>query len=173
MPGVLERLQEENLHGLERALEDWDSSSADEGYWLRLESRIATAMKLIDSVEWAFESLWERLIADPTSREHFPSLLPGLEAAAESLARAAERCRRLGDQSGRMPAGAAECQARTEGHLRWLEEFLARWELLNRPRKPLNRERAAQARAAYERGEGEAVSDVIARLEQGGPLVKE
>ena len=29
------------------------------------------------------------------------------------------------------------------------------------------------AEAAYERGEGETVADVVARLEQGGPLVKE
>ena len=45
--------------------------------------------------------------------------------------------------------------------------------MLDRPHKPLNRERIAKSQAAYERGEGEPVSDVITRLEQGGPLVKE
>ena len=45
--------------------------------------------------------------------------------------------------------------------------------MLGRPHKPLNRERIAESQAAYQRGEGEPVSDVIARLEQGGPLVKE
>jgi hypothetical protein len=50
---------------------------------------------------------------------------------------------------------------------------MARWEMLDRPRKPLNRERIAESQAAYNRGEGEPISDVIARLEQGGPLVKE
>jgi hypothetical protein len=45
--------------------------------------------------------------------------------------------------------------------------------MLDRPRAPLNHQRIAAAKAAYERGEGEPVSEVIARLERGGPLVKE
>jgi hypothetical protein len=55
----------------------------------------------------------------------------------------------------------------------WVKESTARWEMLDRPRKPLNRERITAAQAAYDRGEGEAVADVVERLEQGGALVKE
>jgi hypothetical protein len=45
--------------------------------------------------------------------------------------------------------------------------------MLDRPRKPLQHDRIAESKAAYERGEGEPVSEVIARLEQGGPLLTE
>jgi hypothetical protein len=45
--------------------------------------------------------------------------------------------------------------------------------MLGRPRKPLQREWIAEAQVAYQRGEGEPVAEVIARLEQGGSLVKE
>jgi len=45
--------------------------------------------------------------------------------------------------------------------------------MLGRPRKPLHRERIAESQAACAHGNGEPVSDLIARLEQGGPLVKD
>jgi hypothetical protein len=45
--------------------------------------------------------------------------------------------------------------------------------MLGRPHKSLQRERIAESQAAYERGQGEPVADVVARLEQGGPLVKD
>ena len=50
---------------------------------------------------------------------------------------------------------------------------MARWELLDRPRPPLDREQIARSLAEFERGECEDVADVLARLERGGPLVRE
>ena len=50
---------------------------------------------------------------------------------------------------------------------------MALWEVLGRPRKPLDREAIAGAQAAFARGECEDVSDIITRLKKGGPLVQE
>jgi hypothetical protein len=41
---------------------------------------------------------------------------------------------------------------------------------LNRPRPPVSEEMLRRSRASYDRGEGEPVGEVIARLGSGGPL---
>jgi hypothetical protein len=46
---------------------------------------------------------------------------------------------------------------------RMLEEVGGMIELLNGPRKPLNQDMLKEARAAFERGEGENLEDVLAR----------
>ena len=75
--------------------------------------------------------------------------------------------------SGHEVARLAQFEEQSKVFPLWVKECTVRWEMLGRPRKPLKRERITESQAAYERGEGEPVSDVIARLEQGGPLVKE
>jgi hypothetical protein len=72
-----------------------------------------------------------------------------------------------------VPPGATEIEA----HLQTVKQLAARahealiW--LSRPRPPVSEEMVRRAREAYDRDEGEPVSDVIARLESGGSLVKE
>jgi hypothetical protein len=44
---------------------------------------------------------------------------------------------------------------------------------LNRPRPPVDGEMLRRSRESYDRGEGEPVGDVIARLASGGPAIKE
>jgi hypothetical protein len=46
-------------------------------------------------------------------------------------------------------------------------------EWLNRPRPPVNEEMIRRSQESLNRGEGEAVSDLLARLTNGGPLVGE
>ena len=48
---------------------------------------------------------------------------------------------------------------------------LVQW--LNRPRPPVDQEMIRRSRESLSRDEGEAVSDIIARLTQGSPLIKE
>lgn len=56
---------------------------------------------------------------------------------------------------------------------RTAEECKARWEALSRAPKPLDHERVARAREAFAQGRCEEPAAIIARLEQGGPLVQE
>ena len=90
---------------------------------------------------------------------------PGVQMGA--IARA------YADLSGDEVARLAQFEEQSKAFPLWVKECIARWEMLGRPRRPLNRQRIAESQAAYQRGEGEPVSETIARLEQGGPLVKE
>ena len=96
-----------------------------------------------------------------------------LERGNRIIRRGAEFARIYADMSGREVARLAQFEEQSKVFSLWVKECTARWELLARPHKPLNRKRIAQSQAAYDRGEGESVSDVIARLEQGGPLLKD
>ena len=44
---------------------------------------------------------------------------------------------------------------------------------MNRPRPPVNEEMLRRSQESLNRGEGEDISEIIARLQTGGPLVKE
>jgi hypothetical protein len=118
---------------------------------------------------------WTRALSDmaPDRQKEGVEIRALLERGAASLARAAALARKGAELSGHEVARLAQFEEQARQFPRWVAECMARWEMLDRPRKPLNRERVASSQAAYARGEGEPVSDVIARLEQGGPLVKE
>jgi hypothetical protein len=71
------------------------------------------------------------------------------------------------------PAGAADVEAR----LRTATELAAKvretlsW--MNRPRRPVSEEMLRRSEESLNRGEGEDVGEIIARLQSGGALVKE
>ena len=81
--------------------------------------------------------------------------------------------RAYADLSGHEVARLAQFEEQSQAFSLWVKECTARWEMLGQPRKPLRRERIAESQSAYQRGDSEPISDVIARLEKGGPLVKE
>ena len=110
-------------------------------------------------------------IADPRERE--AKIFSLLERGSRIIRRGAEIARAYADLSGHEVARLAQFEEQSKAFPLWVKECMARWEMLGRSRRPLNRERIAESQAAYDRGEGEAVADVVARLEQGGPLVKE
>ncbi len=118
---------------------------------------------------------WARALAGqvPDRRDHGAKLRSLLERGGRILARFAAVARHYADLSGREVARLSRVEEQAQAFPARVEECMARWEMLDRPRKPLHRERIAKSQAAYARGEGEPISDVIARLEQGGPLVKE
>jgi hypothetical protein len=60
-------------------------------------------------------------------------------------------------------ATVADIAAKVRETLTWLE----------RPQPPLNEEMIMRSRESLARGEGEEISEMIARFENGGPLVKE
>jgi hypothetical protein len=176
---MLDRLQEYKLRGLEEWIDAWEVTATggggqdeaaaiadffiDEGIGLRQRS-----LSLWD-YNWALALAGK--VAD--RRERGGKLRSLLERARRILGRYLAVARHYADLSDREVAHLSQLEEQAKAFPLWVEECMARWEMLDRPRKPLNRERIARSQAAYERGEGEPVSEVIARLEQGGPLVKE
>ncbi|HEX5272360.1 MAG TPA: hypothetical protein VFW33_17810 [Gemmataceae bacterium] len=176
---VLDRLQEKKLSGLEEMLDSWDDGAVPAG---GEEQAAAIADFLVDEAiglrqrsvyHWDYN--WAQALSGklPDRGERGAELRALLERSGRVLRRYVAAARRHADLSGREVARLSQIEEQARGFPVWIEECVARWEMLDRPRKPLNRERIAKAQAAYARGEGEPVSDVVARLEQGGSLVKE
>jgi hypothetical protein len=177
--GNLDQLQENKLERLQELLASYETATAtgggedeaaaiadffvDEGIGVRQSS-----LRL-----WDYH--WSRALAGkvPDGREGGARLRSLLERGSEVLGRSAAVARAYADRSGREVARLAQFEEQSKAFPLWVKECMTRWEMLGRPQRPLNRERIAESQAAYERGEGEPVSEVLARLEQGGPLVKE
>jgi len=176
---MLDRLQENKLQGLEDLLEAWEAAVTagaseeqaaaiadffvDEGIGLRQRS--------VQLWDYSWAKVLTGKLAQPGERR--TNLYSLLERGGRLLERYAAAARHYADLSGHEVARLAQFEEQAKQFPIWVAECMARWEMLARPRKPLNRERIAASQAAYARGEGECISDVIARLKQGGPLVKE
>jgi hypothetical protein len=176
---MLDRLQENKLRGLEELIDAWEVATTagggqdeaaaiadffvDEGLGVRQHS-----LHL-----WDYS--WTLALAGkvPDRRGRGAKLRSLLERGGRVLGRYLAVARHYADLSGREVARLSHFEQQAKAFPLWVEECLARWEMLDRPRKPLNRERIARSQEAYERGEGEPISDLIARLEQDGPLAKE
>jgi hypothetical protein len=176
---MLERLQEDKLQRLEALINSYETATAtgsgndeaaavadffvDEGIGVRQSS-----LRLWDHY-------WTRALAGKIQDrgERGAKLFSLLERGGHIIRRGAALARTYADLSGHEVARLAQFEEQSKAFLVWVKECQARWQMLDRPQKPLNRERIAESQAAYERGEGEPVSEVVARLEQGGPLVKE
>jgi len=176
---MLDRLQDDKLQGLEALVDSYETATAKGG---GEDEAAAIADFFVDegigvrqSSLRLWDHHWTRALAGKLSdrSEHGPKLFALLERGSRFIRRGAEIARAYADLSGHEVARLAQFEEQSKAFPLWVKECMARWEMLDRPRKPLNRERIARSQTAYERGEGEPVSDVVARLEQGGPLVKE
>lgn len=176
---MLERLQENKLRGLEELIDPWETETvpADGEYQAAAiaEFFVNEGIVLRQGSLDLWEYHWALALAGKVSerRERGVRLRSLLERGGRILARYAAIARHYADSSGHAIGRLAQFEDQARQFPLWVAECLARWEMLDRPRKSLNRERVAGSQAAYERGEGEPVSEVIARLKQGGPLVKE
>jgi hypothetical protein len=176
---MLDRLQENKLRGLEELIDSWEAAATTSGVE---DEAAAIADFFVDeglAVRQRSLSFWDHVwrlaLAGkvPNRRERGVKLRSLLERSHRILGRSLAAARHYAGLSGRQVARLSELEEQARAFPLWVEECLARWAMLDRPRKPLDPERIARSQAAYARGEREAVSDVIARLEQGGPLVKE
>ena len=176
---MLDQLQEDKLQGLESLINAYETATitgggedeaaaiadffVDEGIGVRQSS-----LRL-----WDYH--WTRALAakTPNWREDGTRLLALLERGGRIIRRGAALARAYADKSGQEVARLAQFEEQSKAFPLWVKECSVRWEMLGRPRKPLNRERIVESQAAYERGDGEPVSEVIVRLQQGEPFVKE
>src|SRR3954451_5915741 len=90
-----------------------------------------------------------------------------LERGAVWLARAASAARKGANLCSHEVARLSQFEEQVKALPVWIDECMARWEMLDHPRKPLNRERIARAQAAFKQGECEDVASTLARLQQG------
>jgi hypothetical protein len=176
---TLERLQEGKLQGLEALVATYETAAPTDG---GNEEAAAVADFFVDegigvrqSSLRLWDHYWTRALAGriPDRQERGAKLLSLLERGGQLIRRGAALARAYADLSGQEVARLAQFEQQSKAFPLWVQECAARWAMLDRPRKPLNRERIAGSQAAYARGEGEPVSDVITRLEQGGPLAKD
>jgi len=176
---MLDRLQEDKLQGLEALIDAYETATTSGG---REDEAAAIADFFVDEgigVRQSSLRLWDyhwtRALAGKTSNwsEHGENLLSLLERGGRIISRGAAIARAYADLSGHDVARLAQFEEQSKVFPLWVKECVARWQMLSRPRDPLRRERIAESQAAYDRGEGEPISEAIARLEQGGPLVNE
>ncbi|MBY0524176.1 MAG: hypothetical protein K2R98_12295 [Gemmataceae bacterium] len=177
---LLDRLQEDKLQGLEALIDSYEnataaSSGADDEGAAVADFFVDEGIGVRQSSLRLWDHHWTRALAGkiPDRQERGAMLLALLERGGHLIRRGAAIARAYADLSGNEVARLAQFEEQSRTFPLWVKECRARWEMLERPHKPLKRERITESQAAYERGEGELVSDVIARLEQGGPLVKD
>jgi hypothetical protein len=174
---ILDRLEENKLRGLEEFI-------ASEGTVAVSSEDQAAAMAdiLVDEgigVRQGLHRLWDYHWAMAVAGESLDSLGKRknlrtlLERGSQALARSAAKARAYAVRSGRDVARLSQFEEQAAAFSLWVEECMARLEMLVRTPKPLDRERLARVQAAYARGEGEDAGDILARLKDGGPLVKE
>jgi hypothetical protein len=175
---TLDRLQEDKLQSLESLIASYETAATAGG---GADEAAAVADFFVDEgigVRRSSLRLWDYYWAQalagkiPDRKERGTKLLSLLERGARVIRRGAALARVYAGLSGQEVARLAQFEEQSEAFPLWVKECTARWEMLDRPRKPLQHDRIAESKAAYERGAGEPVSEVIARLEQGGPLVK-
>ncbi len=176
---MLDRLQENKLRGLEELIDSYQAAAAtgggedeaaaiadffvDEGIGVRLSS-----LRLWD-YHWTMALAGQ--VPDRGARGAKLRLL--LERGGRLLGRVAAVARAYADLAGREVARLAQFEEQSRAFPLWVEEYMARWELLDHPRKSPDRERIARAQEAFQRGECEPASDILARLENGSPLAQE
>jgi len=176
---MLDQLQENKLRGLEELEELIESYQAADAAGADADQAAAIADFFVDEGIGTRQSSlrlwdyhWTMALAGkvPDRQERGAKLRSMLERGGRIIARSAAVARVYADLAGREVARLSQLEELAQAFPIWVEECMACWELLDKPLKPLNRERVARSRAAYERGECEDTGSILARLQQGGPL---
>jgi hypothetical protein len=142
-----------------------------------LESLVVRAVQLAFSLQtvWPFctqeGSVWET--------GYYNSRIRTVEFLAYIVADILDRTRELLERTRakhpewKAPREAGGVAPGLEAARRVFTEARKLVEWLNRPRPPVNEDRIRHSQESLNRGEGEALSDIIARVEKGDPLVKD
>jgi hypothetical protein len=101
----------------------------------------------------------------PDHKEYGLKLRALLELGGPALADAAVLARLLADRSHREVARLIDFESQAKAFPLWVEECMARWEMLDRPHKPLDRGQVARSREAFRRGECENAGHILRRME--------
>jgi hypothetical protein len=139
------------------------------------EGLIATVLELADIAASAWAEMWEAALRDPNRdrTEKGEVLRWVLDDTRQRLLEILGWTQAYSGIIGRPLPRLDELEARAVEFPLWTRECLARWEMLDRPAPPLDPERIARAQGTYAQGEHEAVDDMLSRVQEGGPWVKE
>ncbi len=176
---MLNQLQESKLRALDELIAHWmpgvTRNDGDDLTAVVADVLVNEGIGLRQGLMRLWDYYWTAALSGKVAdrQKEGAALRSLLDRGSALLARAAAAARKGATLSGRDVTRLAQLEEQSKAFPLWVEECMARWELLDRPRKPVDREKIARARAAFERGECEPVSDIIARLEKGGPLVQE
>ena len=175
---VLERLHANKVRGLENLVDSDDSLAAmtdEETQAAVADFYISEGMGLRESAMRLWEHNWYGALDGRISdrKDRGAELRASLEQSQRLLQRYAQKARELTRHSGEGEDRLAEFEEQCKSFRDWIEECMAKWELLDQPRKPLDREMVERSRQAFLRGEYEQIEDILARVKAGGPLVKE
>ena len=176
---LLDRLQGDKLQGLEQLIGAYEAASATGG---AADDAAAIADFFVDegiglrqSSLRLWDCHWSMALSGkiPDRQGRGAKLRSLLERTGRLLGRHAAAARAYADSSGQEVARLAQLEEQSKAFPLWVDECMARWELLDRPRKAADPAQFAAVQAAFSRGECEPVSEIIARLENDGPLVQE
>ncbi len=148
---MLDRLQEEKLHGLEALNDSYESETSMGG---GNDEAAAIADFFVDEgigVRQSSLRLWDHhwtmalagVLSD--QRESGAKLRSLLERGGRLLWRGAHIARAYADMSGQEVARLVPFEEQCAAFPLWVKECMARWEMLYRPRKPLHHERIAES----------------------------
>lgn len=166
-----------DLLSFQEDIRAWEAEPATPEKAQQLEQLVTRAVRIACGLQsiWTIcsqqGSVWETNFY--SQRIRFVEFLAGI--VVEILTRADEIVARMRENhpEWNAPAAAANVQpslaaarsiaAKSHDLLQWL----------SRPRRPADEEMIRRSQESLGRGEGEAVGDIIARLQSGGPLVEE
>jgi hypothetical protein len=162
-----------NRKHVEQVLDEIRAAVA--GVRTAIEASISSALALADEAAHVWEANWEAAHGNVTMdrAKEAEALRWILEDAGETLRDALRRAEEDANRFEQPLSRFDELQTRAAEFPLWARECLARWDMLDHPAPALDPERIARAQAAYARGEHEDIDDVLARVQECGPWVKE
>jgi hypothetical protein len=176
---MLDRLQDSKLRAMDEFIEKCSISvagSSDDDRASAIADFIADeAIGLQHALVRFWEYYWTAALAGQIAdrKAEGASIRTYLERGASCLERAAAVARKGAEQSSHEVARLNQLEEQCKAFPIWIEECMARWELLDRPVKPLDRDQVKEAHDAFARGEYEPVETMLARVQAGGQLVQE
>jgi hypothetical protein len=169
------RLQEQRRRALEEAVDAWKADHEGAAGALQVEAIVTEALQLREDVR----RLWQTVLALARADciDDYPAtggLLRQLCADNLRLMRnVGGLARSVAGSTGHEVRGLVELDAATAELSAWADRELAQWPWVDAPPLPIDPAMVEQSRASRARGEAEDVGDVLARVQAGGPLVKE
>lgn len=178
MADLRDRLQEDKLRGLRELLElinDWRAATltgdGDDELAAIADYLVHEGIGVRQSLRGLWDYYWARAVADrtPGRNRHVAKLWSLLMRGSSELLAAAALARQLADLSRREVARLSDFESKVKAFPSWVQECMARWEMLDSPHKPLDHERAARSRAAFNRGECQDAGEILDRLRRENP----
>jgi hypothetical protein len=171
---VLFRLQAGRTRLVFEAVDAWKAGHEEALRALDAEALIAEASQMDDSLRRTWEGVKAR--AGAGQIKDFQTTGVQLREAFETgigvMALVADLAQTVARTTGHELCGLAELNTAVAEARTWTGRVLDAWPWTDRPWPPLDRAAVEGSRAATERGEGEDITDMLARVKAGGPLVK-